>query len=305
MAAAVGAADGVLVAQLRVKQVRWRVMAMVCYGAGRLDAEDVGQLLQLVVLVHHGCLFQEGQAAQAELQLLATRAHGVMAARARDVKPLLWLKSLTAAAARVLQRIPATGDLRWELVPRYAPAVTDTGCSSNCYDWCCGVQAVSPDGDLYSINVLDGTVLCNGRHPGRLPREATEHPLFVRTFGAGVNFEVSITREGVMQTLQPVAGRHYDFFLSSAGTGGTQAGQQQQLAVLELDVSAVGAREGAAGARQQGEGRGKAGAGARHGAAASGVVLELLDVDGRAACTYRKDALPVRLRKMYSHWLSR
>ncbi len=39
-------------------------------------------------------------------------------------------------------------------------------------------EAVSSDGRLFSLNVLDGTVLVDGLPPGRLPKDITEHRLF-------------------------------------------------------------------------------------------------------------------------------
>lgn len=46
-------------------------------------------------------------------------------------------------------------------------------------------EAVGGNGQLYSINVSDGTILENGFPPGRLPREILEHPLYRRWWVLG------------------------------------------------------------------------------------------------------------------------
>jgi hypothetical protein len=76
---------------------------------------------------------------------------------------------LTAAVRGVLDHAP--GHLDWHLVPGEATA---------------SFEAVHQDtGCLYSINILDGTVLVDGRPPSRLPQEVTGHPMFRYVEGAG------------------------------------------------------------------------------------------------------------------------
>jgi hypothetical protein len=127
--------------------------------------------------------------------------------------------------------------------------------------------------------VLDGTLLLDGAPPGRLPNDILQLPLYVRTFGAS-NFEVAATKEGVMKTIRAIKGRHYDFFAVAASEGG--GGQQQQLVVVEVERLAAG------GGVQVLEER-----------------LELLDVGEGSSCGAWGRELPVRLRELHSHWLSR
>ncbi len=110
---------------------------------------------------------------------------------------------------------PQVGCLQERVVSANAPSIiiissSDGSCLST------SMQAVGPAGDLLFTSLLYGTVLCNGRYPGRLTREVTQHPLFVRTFEEATNSEVRVTREDVMRTLRPVAGRHCDFSLRLA-----------------------------------------------------------------------------------------
>ncbi len=120
--------------------------------------------------------------------------------------------------------------------------------------------------DLYSVNLLDGTVLLNGAPPGRLPRTITAHPLFVRTFGPDTNFEVAARAGGALETSSRVRGRFYRFQLLAGA----------RLLVTELDPEHGVELEllecGGAGVEDEG---------------------------GWAA------QLPVRLAELHSHWLSR
>ncbi len=325
--AAAAAGEGELVAQLRAKQVRWRAMALGCYGAGRLDGEDVGQMLQLLVLIHHGCVFQDDRGVQEQLRRVQVAAHAVVVRRAGEVAAAAGRRPelLTAAVRRVLQRTPE--ELAWKQLP--APDSLQHGMRQQQQLLSGGYEAVGSDGNLYSVNVLDGAVLINGRPPSRLPKEVTEHPLFVRVFGQGTNFEVGRSGDGVLQTLSPVRGRFYDFFLADCnpdvGRGGQQHNryeqpeeqeksdeeevegeeeqqQLQRLVVTEIERQPPGGEGGAGGSG------GIAGVGA--GNATAELRLELLDPleggeAGEAACGAWGGRLPVRLRQLHSHWISR
>ncbi len=71
---------------------------------------------------------------------------------------------LTAAVASVLQRTPE--QLLWGRLARQDRAALAS------------FQAEGQDGRLYSINVLDGTVLLDGLPPNRLPKEIVSHRMF-------------------------------------------------------------------------------------------------------------------------------
>ncbi len=285
-----------VVGQLQAKQVQWRAMALGCYGAGPLCVSDVGHMVQLVVQVCHGSLFQDDEGRKVAMRRLQVGAHGVMARRAEEVVEAASScpELLTDAVRKVLGRTPEV--LPWQRVqPQRSAGVTGAGAAAPCVV-SGSFEAVCPEGNLYSINVLDGTVLLNGRPPSRLPKEVTEHPLFVRTFGQGTNFEVARDARGVLSTLRPVGGRYYEFFLAAA-TGAARlvspqgSGVQQRLVVTEVE-------------RRQGQGQGD-------------LRLELLDpwegqqgagggVGARGPpCGTWGDQLPVRLRELHSHWISR
>lgn len=134
-------------------------------------------------------------------------------------------------------------------------------------------EAVGDDGSLYSINILDGTVLLDGLPPSCLPNEVLEHPLYKRTFGS-VNFEVVRMASGTLQTIKPVGGRYYDFCLSSSSSSGSGGGGGSSgvLGITELDGT---------------------------------LRLQLLDVGADGGGGAWGSELPVRLREMHSHWLCR
>ena len=205
------AANPVSQQQLQARQCRLRMLSLLCFGPGAVDSdEDAAAVVQLMVQIKHRHVFLDEISAQeaAELHTLHFLCHGVTARHAMALRELATHKLLTDAAASVLERTPAT--LEWV-------RLVDT----------CSFEAVGSDGHLYSINLLDGTVLLDGLPPGRLPKGVLNHPLYLRSFGDR-NFEVSRTAAGVLETLKPVKGRHYNFLLS-----------QGKLVVTELDKREV------------------------------------------------------------------
>eukprot|EP00878_Enallax_costatus_P022742 GHUV01024146.1.p1 GENE.GHUV01024146.1~~GHUV01024146.1.p1 ORF type:complete len:469 (+),score=155.16 GHUV01024146.1:124-1407(+) len=182
-----------------------------------------------------------------------------MCKRLRDMNSKIMYSHLTAAVAGVLQTVPS--NLSWV---RHVDG-SSTELSS--------YEAVASDGSgrehLYSINVLDGTVLLDGFPPGRLPRDITSHPLYIRTFGS-VDFEVFNTDQGVLVTTRPVNGRFYEFYLSVTAA----EGQPSELVITEQD------RE-------------------------TGQQLQLLGVGADNSCQPWGDQMPIRFKELYSHWLSR
>lgn len=99
--------------------------------------------------------------------------------------------------------------------------------------------------------------------------------LYLRTFGS-VNHEVVPAGSGQLQTIRPIQGRFYKFFLVE--TSSAAASSQGQLVITELDPTQP----------SQGE-----------------LQLELLDPGPEEACAVWGHELPLRLRKLYSHWLDR
>lgn len=120
-----------------------------------------------------------------ELDAAMVRAHRVMAARAPEVAAMVadHPNSLLTPALRGVLGSERTPDhLPW--ARHIQPAESGTSFDLGSYE-------AEAGGHLYSINFLDGTVLLDGIPPSRLPASITSDPLFVRTFGAGVNFEVT------------------------------------------------------------------------------------------------------------------
>ncbi|WIA28503.1 hypothetical protein OEZ86_011046 [Tetradesmus obliquus] len=224
-------------------------------------------MLQLIVLVKHGDLFlaAAGSAAD-EFPALRVQCRQVMARRlpavlaALQQQPAGGAALLTAAVSGVLQRAPS--DLQWHQVTGSSSSSSSSSMAS--------FQAVSRDRHLYSVNILDGTVLLDGVPPGRLPSDVLQHPLYRRTFGS-CNFEVSVTQAGVWQTLRPINGRLYDFHWSASGRAGSAA---SQLVIEEVE-------------------------------AATGDRLQLLDVGEDGSCGCWGAELPVMLQQLYSHWYHR
>ncbi|KAG2501267.1 hypothetical protein HYH03_001073 [Edaphochlamys debaryana] len=248
------AGDERLSAALQAKQCRWRAMSLLCYDSDALtEAADAAAMARLMVLVNHGRVFLPDPALLAQGEALQLRAHNVIARRidflvgAAKEHPAM----LTAAVGAVLRGRNLSG-LQWA-------QLEDSDAS---------FEAVGPDGRLYSLNLLDGTVLFDGWPPSRLPKEVTQHPLYARTFG-GWSFEVAGGAEAgaasTRHSLRPVGGRLYEF---TSGQGG------QSLVVTEVDVERR-------------------------------VRLELLDVGEDHGCGEWGKQLPRRLRELYSHWLCR
>lgn len=166
-------------------------------------------------LLHHGNVFLDvgvegaAPALRARLANAMARAHHTMAARLPAILEAVSQNTvthlLTAAFTSVIQGqlVPSGVSLQWMQLCRqvvclptgsdkqtgqhmYTPQNTDAG---TCF--MASFEAVCPtSGTLFSFNVVTGVVLINGRPPGCLPYEITQHPLFLGTFGSHTNFEV-------------------------------------------------------------------------------------------------------------------
>jgi hypothetical protein len=200
-------------AQLKGKQCKSRMLALLCYGTGPLGEEEVQQLLTLLVQIKHGDLYTPDADLAAELGQLRVRCHAAVARQLPRIQQVLGNPAarnrvLTAATASVITRAP--GQLHWQ---QLAAAREQSGLMTGSYE---AIGIVDSTEHLYSINVLDGTVLLDGLPLGRLPVNILHHPLYQRCFGSS-NFEVQRTAAGVLQTLQPIAGKLYDFYMTSTG----------------------------------------------------------------------------------------
>lgn len=164
--------DEAQLAELKAKQTKWRAMALLCFAAGPLDSADVGAMLRLMLLIKHGDVYQPDRATAAELAALRVRCHDVMARRLPQLINELLMQPglLTNAAASILECLqqqpggPPPPHLPWRRLT-----------SSSSGGPVASYQAVGSDGHLYSINVLDGTLLFDGNPPGRLPNTVLQH----------------------------------------------------------------------------------------------------------------------------------
>jgi hypothetical protein len=148
------------------------MMSLLCYGgSAALAAEDVAQMLQLMVLIKHGRVFLDPRHFQQNPELLPLldqlhlRCQSLMCSRADAVMQHAWQQPRVATEAlqAVLQQAP--GNLSWQGVKVAATLAAS-------------LQSEGSDGHLYSINLLDGSVLQDGMPPSRLPCEITGHHMF-------------------------------------------------------------------------------------------------------------------------------
>ena len=127
--------------------------AQVCHYSGLLNEQDISRMLKLVVLINYGKIFMEDDPLQHQISLMHVRCHQTMAKRINEIRSAI-IKSpkiLTAAVRLILQRAPA--DLAWQ-------ALELKDASGSCP--VAAFEAVGSDGHLYSVNILDGTVLLDG-----------------------------------------------------------------------------------------------------------------------------------------------
>lgn len=152
---------------VRAKQCLLRMTALLCHGAGELAAGDAAQVLHLAVQARHGIVYSSGTGLQREIARLRALCHWTLARRAAEL----------VAAARADANM-LTGALRAVLVdaPRALPW--------QLLSWPGGPGSASfeavGEGQLYSLNICDGTILENGLPPGRLPKEILDHRLYRR-----------------------------------------------------------------------------------------------------------------------------
>jgi hypothetical protein len=173
------APDEAALAELKAKQTRWRAMSLLCFAAGPLDSADVGSMLRLMLLIKHGDVYQPDRSTAAELSALRVRCDDVMARRLPQIFRVLLQQPqlLTDAAASILECLQQQPDgtpppqLTWkQLVCPGSGSGSDSGAVP-----VASFEAVGSDGHLYSINMLDGTLLFDGNPPGRLPNSILQH----------------------------------------------------------------------------------------------------------------------------------
>eukprot|EP00798_Chlamydomonas_sp_ICE-L_P016685 gene16685-22945_t len=184
---------------LRERQSHLRKISLMCYASGPFDdedmADDVSHMVELMVLINHGCIFTEGQSEKAKQESthLHVRCQNTMAMAVDALMGVLLSNPgyLTDTVSLVLPSPPESLDWRQ-------------------LGTCASFEAEGADGHLYSINILDGNVMLDGSPPSRLPRDIVTHSMYRRAFG-DINFEVVKTNTGALKTLKPVKGHQYTF----------------------------------------------------------------------------------------------
>jgi hypothetical protein len=130
-------------------------------------------MLRLMLLIKHSDVYQPDRSTAAELAALRVRCHDVMARHLPDILACLDQQPqlLTDAAASILECLQQQPgghpppQLPWE---QHSSSSSSGGRAAS-------YQAAGSDGHLYSINVLDGTLLFDGNPPGRLPNSILQH----------------------------------------------------------------------------------------------------------------------------------
>jgi hypothetical protein len=208
---------------LQARQCYLRMLSLLCYSPSTLDP---GAMVKLMVQVKHGRVFTADCSMRAELEALHARCHNVMSACTVLVtqQVLLHPKLLTKASACVLQRTP--DGLKWQQLEQQ-----DSGGAFKAGSF----RAVGTDGHLYSINIIDGTVLLDGSPPCRLANDILHHPTYRRSFG-DLNFEIVTTATGVKQTIKPVGGRYYDFSINRNALVVEEIDRERDVRMRLLDV---------------------------------------------------------------------
>jgi hypothetical protein len=222
--ASIVGADPEEAAQARAKQRLQRMTALLCLASGELDADDAQSMINLRVLIQQGATDSQDIAQReqlAQLQVLCDRA---MARRIAELCRAVvhQPEMLTHALRLVLQRAPT--ELEWWQMGRHAWLVAPS------------FEAQGSDGHLYSINILDGTLLEDGAPPGRLPGEVRSHPLYKRTFGTDWSFEVTVAASSVWKTTSPVGGCFYEFSMEPGGGLVVVEIDEQQRIMQLMDV---------------------------------------------------------------------
>jgi len=113
------------IADQRARRCLWYMYSIVCHGMGNLNAGDVDQLCQLVLLANYTRLFEEETQHDEEVRRLAVIVHAVMARRLPELLEALDTNQqpLTSAVQLILQQAPE--DLEWT---RVCFDTQETGC---------------------------------------------------------------------------------------------------------------------------------------------------------------------------------
>jgi hypothetical protein len=186
------------------KQAKFYASALLCHSTGEREGEDYLAMAELIVLFKHKTLFASQNVQTRHLKQVVA---SVMASRIEGIIETVQSNSnhLTACVALVIDGLPL--NLAWRKVS-YSD-VQESGC----------FEALSEtSGQLYSVNLLTGTLLVDGIPPGFLPLSVVDDPLYTRTFGSK-NFEAVVLGSQHYATAKGVNGGilFYEFLHDAGG----------------------------------------------------------------------------------------
>jgi hypothetical protein len=183
------------------KQAKFYGYALLCHILGELNDTDYLNMIELIVLFRGKALFASSDEHsksldQPILQVMTSRLDGILEVVHRN------LNHLTACISLFLDAVPR--NLEWS--PVLYNGVQETACFE------------AEDDHLYSINLLNGTVLVDGVPPGLLPHSVVKDPLYRRTFGDR-NFEMVVLGFRHYRAARRVGDRFlYEFVVDSSDT---------------------------------------------------------------------------------------
>jgi hypothetical protein len=187
--------------ELRMRQGLFHAYAILFHSEGEIDEGDVEHICKSMARVQYTEVFVEALNS-AEFAQIVFKCKELLIRRTRAIAQVLsQSRRANELIGSVFRRIVATmpADLKWNLNQRDSLSFV----------------ARSTTGDWYGINLATGSVLVNGRPPGKLPIHIRNHPLFKRHFGQ-LDFEV-VMQEGVLTTVSRFDGRfHYEFACDSS-----------------------------------------------------------------------------------------
>jgi hypothetical protein len=206
------------------KQAKFFGYALLCRSFDFLSSEELLEVVELLVLYRQKFLFAS-QDSQTQSKSLDDPIAQVVSSKLTEILDVIRkdLNCLTKIISLVLDNVPS--DLQWS--PVAFRAVRDTACFEAAAD------------QLYSINLLNGTVLVDGVPPGFLPTSVVDDPQYRRIFGSR-NFEVVVMGSQHFRSSRLIDGRlTYEFLLDSDNTlhilehdKGTANNPQQKLQLL-------------------------------------------------------------------------
>jgi hypothetical protein len=207
-------------------QCKLYMYAMLPYsGSFDLDINDIGHLIKLNVLVCRGLAYKEfaDDTSKCIFASIEMKVKQVMNSRASLILDTMRNNinddKLTNAVRSVFQQMHDNITLSWNQI----------GQSTDCFE----TVSPQPDVHLFSINVLTGVVLMDGNPPGSLPSSITSHPKYKRSFNDR-NFEVVLSKDGVFETITPLQGFLFKFFLENNNLHVWEIENEAREHILEL-----------------------------------------------------------------------